>query len=79
MVTVILHHRSTLKVHCISGCISVLKFTGFQSCVIACLTIRLSSEFSKQINLFSHVVTWFEMSKQELKMTAQVFASDDIL
>ena len=39
----------------------------------------MSSEFSKQINLFSHVVTWFEMSKQELKMTAQVFASDDIL
>ena len=39
----------------------------------------MSSEFSKQINLFSHVVTWFEMGKQELKMTAQVCASDDIL
>ena len=39
----------------------------------------LSYEFSKQINLFSHVVTWFEMGKQELKMTDKVFASDDIL
>ena len=38
-----------------------------------------SSEFSKQINLFSHVVTWFEMSKQELKMATQVCASDYIL
>ena len=25
------------------------------------------------------MVTWFEMGKQELKMTAQVCASDDIL
>ena len=40
---------------------------------------RLHSEFSKLLNLLNHVVTWFEMGKQESKMTAQVCASDDIL
>lgn len=28
---------------------------------------------------FSYVVKWFEMGKQEIKMAAQVRASDDIL
>ena len=43
MVTVIVRHMSTLKVHLmdVNGHISMLKFTGFQrSCLIACLRIR---------------------------------------